>query len=130
MPPVALLTMPSSTPQFTPAQWDTLIDRFLASGLTQTDFCQAEGVSRHCFTYRYRRSEKFVGIRKGPPNANKTNEQKGSGFRTVQQKPASVVEPLGAERVSIHIGHDDIRLHCSATVCVEAIVRLVREARS
>jgi len=124
-----IFTMSTSTTQFTPAQWDTLIDRFHASGLSQSAFCQGEGLSRYSFAYRYRRSEKFAGIRKGSPQANQTNEQKGSGFRTVHKKPAPGVEPLGAESVSIHIGHD-VRLHCPANVGVEAIVRLAREARS
>lgn len=121
--------MSPSTPEFTAAEWDLMIDRFLASGLTQVAFCQTEGVSRYGFAYRYRRSEKFAGIRKGSPHSNKTNERQESGFRTVHKKPAPGIEPLGVESVSIHIGHD-VRLHCPASVAVEAIVRLIREARS
>jgi hypothetical protein len=126
---LVIAMMSTSTPQFTPDEWDVLFDRFLASGLSQTDFCKIEGLPRHRFAYRYRRSDKFAGIRKGSPHAAKMNEQMPSGFRSVHKKPTSVVEPLGDESVSIHIGQD-VRLQCPAHVGVDAIVRLIREARS
>ena len=124
--------MSSSNPQFTPAQWDVFIDQFHASGLSQVAFCKAENLARYSFAYHYRRSDKFAGIRRNPAYTDKTNEQKGSGFRSVQHKATSGTEsePLSTESVLIHIGDDAIRFQCSATVGVEAIVRLVREARS
>ncbi|MDB4223000.1 hypothetical protein N9850_04445 [Granulosicoccus sp.] len=121
--------MSTSTPELTPLEWDAVFDRFLVSGLSQTDFCISEDLPRHRFAYRYRRSEKFAGTRKGSTQADATNGQKASGFRTVHKKPAAVVDSLGDESVSIHIG-GDVRLQCPARVGVEAIVRLVREARS
>lgn len=121
--------MSTSTLQLTPDEWDALFDRFLVSGLSQADFCKGEDLPRHLFAYRYRRSGKFASIRKRSPQSDKTNEQEASGFRTVHKKSASVVEPLTDESVNIHIGQD-VRLQCPAHVGVEAIVRLIREARS
>ena len=126
---LAIAMMSTSTPELTLSEWDMLFGRFHASGLSQIDFCKIEDLPRHRFAYRYRRSEKFAGIRKGSLHADKMNEQKASGSRTVHKKPTSVVEPLGDESVSIHIGQD-VRLQCPAHVGVEAIVRLIREARS
>jgi hypothetical protein len=128
-PLLSIFMMSTSTPQLTPVEWDAIFDRFLGSGLSQTDFCKRESLPRHRFAYRYQRSEKFTGTRKGSPQADKANTQKASGFRTVHKKPAVVVEPRVDESVSIYIGHD-VRLQCPAHVGVEAIVRLIREARS
>ena len=122
--------MSTSVPQYTPAEWDALIDKFLASGVTQSAFCQGENLSRYRFAYHYRRSDKFAGQRRNPIHTDSTNEQKASGFRSVQQKTVSPVEPLCTESVSIHIGDTTIRLNCSATVGVEAIMRLMRESQS
>ena len=121
--------MSTATTELTPAQWDALFDQFLASGLSQTDFCKVEGLPRHRFAYRYRRSEKFAGIRKGPRHAAMANKPEVSGFRTVHKKQTSDVDPLDTENVNIHIGQD-VRVQCPAHVGVEAIVRLFREARS
>jgi hypothetical protein len=124
-----IITMSSPSIEYTQAQWDALFDQFHASGLSQVAFCKERSLLRHTFAYRYRRSEKFAGTRKGSPRSNQENGQTGSGFRTVHRKPVSVVEPLADESVVIHIGQD-VRLQCPAAVGVEAIVRLAREARS
>ncbi len=119
----------TTTPPHTASEWDALIDRFLASGLTQTAFCKNEGLARYSFAYYYQRSDKFAGIRKGTLRSKKTNTRKTPGFRPVHKKPAPSSEPSNSEQVSIHIGHD-VRLHCPANVAVDAIARLVRESRS
>jgi len=122
--------MSSSAPQFSPAEWAAVFDRFHASGLSQVAFCQAENLRRYSFAYHYRRSDKFAGVRRAAAPSDIKSEQKGSGFRTVQQTSISGAEPLEFERMSIHIGDNSIRLHCSATVGVEVIVRMMREAQS
>lgn len=125
----SILMMSTSIPEFTPAEWDQMIDRFLASGQTQAAFCQGEGMSRFRFAYHYRRSEKFIAKRKASPDLKKTKKRQKSGFRTVHKKPATATDSLGGQNVSIHIG-EDVRLHCPADVGVEAVVRLIRETRS
>lgn len=114
---LAKVIMSTSAPQFSPAEWDAVIDKFLVSGLTQSAFCHGENLSRYRFACHYRRSDKFAGRRRDPIHTGKTNEQTGSGFRTVQQKTVPGVEPQYAESVSIHIGDNvgdiAIRRHCS-----------------
>ena len=114
----------------TPADWDTLFDQYLESGLSQIAFCkeQVPVLPHHLFSYRYRRSEKYAGIRKGSAHTKKTHDPQGSGFRRVHKKPATVTQPIGEENISIYLG-ENIRLQCPATVGVEAIVRLARETR-
>ena len=116
---------------YTPADWDAVFDQYLESGLSQIAFCkeQVPVLPHHLFSYRYRRSEKYAGIRKGSAQAKKTNNPQDSGFRHVHKKPASVTQPNGEECINIYLG-EDIRLQCPAIVGVEVIVRLARETRS
>ena len=122
--------MPSS-PKFT-AEWDAWIDQFLVSGLPQSVFCEREGLSRFVFARHYCRSDKFAGTRRAPRSTNKKKKKKkenASAFRPVQQKVTAALDQSVGGDVVLHIGQD-IRLQCSASVGVEAIIRLAREARS
>ena len=74
----------SSSPKFTAAEWDAWIDQFHASGLTQSSFCEREGLSRFVFARHYRRSDKFAGTRRTP--RSKKKDEKASVFRSVQHK--------------------------------------------
>ena len=118
--------MPSS-PKFTAAEWDAWIDQFHASGLTQSTFCEREGLSRFVFARHYRRSDKFAGTRRTP--RSKKKDEKASAFRPVQHKAAVMPDQSVGEDVILHIGQD-VRLQCSASVGIEAIIRLAREARA
>ncbi len=119
--------MPSS-PKFTAAEWDVWIDQFHASGLPQSTFCEREGLSRFVFARHYQRSDKFTGTRRKPRSTKKENE-KASAFRSVQPKATVVSDQHVGEGVTILIGQQ-VRLQCSASVGIEAIMRLAREARS
>lgn len=115
-----------SLPKFTAAEWDAWIDQFLASGLTQSTFCEREGLSRFVFARHYRRSDKFAGTRRAP--RSKKKDEKTSAFRSVQHKATAMPDQSVGEEVILHIGQD-VRLQCSASVGIEAIIRLAREAR-
>lgn len=117
----------SSSPKFTAAEWDAWIDQFLVSGLPQSTFCEREGLSRYVFARHYRRSDKFAGTRRTP--RKKKSDEKASAFRPVQPKDTAVLDQSVDGNVILHIGQD-VRLQCSASVGIEAIMRLVREARS
>ena len=120
----------SSSPKFTATEWDAWIDQFLVSGLPQSVFCEREGLSRFVFARHYRRSDKFAGTRRAPRNTNKKpKDEKVSAFRSVQHKATVVPDQHVGEDVTIHIGQQ-VRLQCSASVGIEAIMRLVQEARS
>ena len=117
----------SSSPKFTAAEWDAWIDQFHASGLPQSAFCEREGLSRFVFARHYRRSDKFAGTRRAP--RSKKSNVKASAFRPVQQKAPAILDQHAGGDVTLHIGQD-VRLQCSASVGIEAIIRLAREARS
>lgn len=114
----------SSSPKFTAAEWDAWIDQFLVSGLPQSTFCEREGLSRFVFARHYRRSDKFAGTRRTP-----RSKKNASAFRPVQQKAIAMIDQSGGGDVILYIGQD-VRLQCSASVGIEAIIRLAREARS
>ncbi len=121
----------STSSKHSATDWDELIDQFLASGQSQTDFCHQAGISRYRFAYYYRRSPKFAGKRRA---AAKVTEKPVLAFRPVQlsQRPAPTPAPpssVDADRVSITIGHD-IRIECAAALALEAISRLAREHHS
>ncbi len=120
--------MPSS-PKFTAAEWDAWIDQFLVSGLPQSVFCEREGLSRFVFARHYQRSDKFTGTRRKPRSTNKKKDEKTSSFRSVQPKATVTHDQHVGEGVTIHIGQQ-VSLRCSASVGIEAIMRLAREARS
>ncbi len=120
--------MPSS-PKFTAAEWDAWIDQFHASGLPQSTFCEREGLSRFVFARHYQRSNKFSGTRRKPRSTNKKKDEKASAFRAVQPKAIVVPDQHVGEGVTIHIGQQ-VRLQCSASVGIEAIMRLAREVRT
>ena len=120
--------MPSS-PKFTAAEWDAWIDQFLVSGLPQSTFCEREGLSRFVFARHYQRSDKFAGTRRTPRSTNKKKDKKASAFRPVQHKATATLDQHAGGDVILHIGQD-VRLQCSASVGIEAIIRLAQEARS
>ena len=103
--------------------YESLVDRFHASGLTQKAFCERENVSYHGFKNHYRRSPKFAGKRR-PDRASAS-----AAFRTV--RPA---HPSGATTArsttpaaTIRIG-STVVVECPAEIALEAIARLAAEA--
>ncbi len=121
----------SSSPKFTASEWDAWIDQYLASGLSQGAFCEREGLSRFVFAKRYQNSERFAGTRRQPGATvkKKKDTKEVSAFRPVQRKSSSVIDQHHTPQVTLHVGAD-IRLECSASVGIDAIMRMAQELRS
>jgi hypothetical protein len=62
----------------------TICMKWPETPLTQSSFCEREGLSRFVFARHYRRSDKFAGTRRTP--RSKKKDEKASAFRSVQHK--------------------------------------------
>ena len=102
--------------------YESLVDRFHASGLTQKAFCERENVSYHGFKNHYRRSPKFAGKRR-PDRAS------SSAFRAVRPaRPSGSSTPRSStSATTIRIG-TAVLVECPAEIAIEAITRLAVEA--
>ena len=105
--------MPSS-PKFTATEWYAWIDQFHASGLSQSAFCEREGLSRFVFARHYQRSDKFAGTRR-EPRSTKKKDEKASVVRSVQHKATVMLDQNVGEGVTSHIGQE-VRLQCRSGI--------------
>ena len=103
--------------------YESLVDRFHASGLTQKAFCERENVSYHGFKNHYRRSPKFAGKRR-PDRASSS-----SAFRAVRPAPpsGSSTPRSTTSATTIRIG-STVVVECPTEIALEAIARLAAEA--
>jgi len=113
---------PATTAPRRGVDYESLIDRFHASGLTQKAFCERENVSYHGFKNHYRRSPKFAGKRR-PDRAS------SSAFRPVRSSPAPSLTTTRSttSTTTIRIG-TAVVVECPVEIALEAIARLAAEA--
>lgn len=95
------------------AQWDRLIDEFLASGESQRDFCQRLGLGLSSFNRWYRRH-----MRAGAAGAH----AQAGAFVDVTPKA------LTPAPITLHFG-EGLRIDCPPGMGVESVVRLARAMR-
>lgn len=117
--------MSKPTIDLSPAEWEALIKRYLASGQSQSAFCRLERVSRFAFSYRYQRSPQFAGRRRKVRDADSESTTTGGAFRPLKARPATPVSTDGV--ITIHIGNV-ARIECAGEVALTVISRLAREA--
>ena len=103
--------------------YESLVDRFHASGLTQKAFCERENLSYHGFKNHYRRSPKFAGKRR--PDRASTS----SAFRAVRPAHPSGATTARSSKTAttIRIG-SAVVIECPAEIALKAIARLATEA--
>jgi len=117
-----------SVSRLSPAEWDAVFVRYLASGQTQRTFCSTNDVPYDAFRVRYRKSERFAGKRRGAPAA--TNAPRtGTGFVAVRSRPSAVgsVAAAAATAVTIRI-EGGVAIECPLLIGIETIASLAREA--
>jgi len=101
--------------------YESLVDRFHASGLTQKAFCERENISYHGFKNHYRRSPKFAGKRRA-------DKASSSAFRPVRPSPVSgMTTARSSASTTIRIG-TAVVIECPVEIAIEAIARLATEA--
>ena len=114
-----------STSSRTPAEWDELFVRYLASGQTQRSFCEYNNVGFDAFRGRYQKSERFAGKRRRS-RASSNAAAAASGFVAVRTRPATVT-PAASATVTIRLD-GGVTIECPIALGTETIARLAREA--
>lgn len=114
----------SPTVRRSEADWEAIIDRYLASGLSQRAFCEREGISRFSFGPRYHKSPKFAGLRRVRNNAA-TNGDSAS-FAPVRMRASSACVSAALTAVTIRL-EGGVAIECPLSVGAETIVRIARE---
>ena len=116
--------MTRTSPIRTDAEWESIIDRYLASGLSQSAFCEQEGISRFTFGPRYHRSPKFAGRRRDRRGSSTTSS--GSVALRTRATPTALKPIATTPLVTIRLG-DDVAVECPAAIGVETIASIARE---
>ena len=118
---------PMSTSRHTPAEWDALFVRYLASGQTQRAFCEQNDLSFDAFRSRYQKSERFAGKRRRAKPAPDT-ARPGSGFVAVRTRPAVPTGTAAAQAAAVTIRlASGTAIECPLTLGAETIALIARE---
>lgn len=120
------LAMPA--PSRSAADWDALIDQYLAvaPATSQRLFCEQHGISFDAFRNQYQKSAKFAGKRRGP----KRPATQGTGaFAPVTTRAATAstmpTSATSARSVTMRLGA--LTIECPVGLGIDTIAELARQ---
>lgn len=107
-------------PSRSPAEWSAIVDRYLASGLTQRAFCEHNALSFDAFRNQYQKSEKFAGKRRRPATdggfVDVTPRRRTSPSPTASADAAAFIVRLGSS----------VSIDCPASTPLATVASLAR----
>ena len=107
-------------PSRSPAEWDAIIDRYLASGLTQRAFCEHNELSFDAFRNRYQKSEKFAGTRRRSGGGTR-----GGFLDVTPRRRSSPSAPADTVAFVVRLG-SGVSVDCPVSTPVPAVASLLR----